>query len=253
MTDESPPRRLSQIFDPLTSLSDLEQIQQQIQQHQQHLQQQNHLKYGPGGPSNSSSSSTLLQLQHQFHQSGSGGGGYNYNTASSSTSLSSASNQSAKLSSSSSTSSYIGGPPPGLNRIVMGSRSTPNSPRMMSRRGVAGGASANSTNSSRPPMVPPRGPPNAAVIANPSLVALDSDAPWPPFGSLTDSLDVHQVNNYHQGLPEVKSKHHMSAYLVITVVSNCRLIGRSGVWSCSSSCIGRGTRPAEFEICCVKR
>ncbi|XP_065095489.1 uncharacterized protein CG43867 isoform X7 [Ochlerotatus camptorhynchus] len=203
MTDESPPRRLSQIFDPLTSLSDLEQIQQQIQQHQQHLQQQNHLKYGPGGPSNSSSSSTLLQLQHQFHQSGSSGGGYNYNTASSSTSLSSASNQSAKLSSSSSTSSYIGGPPPGLNRIVMGSRSTPNSPRMMSRRGVAGGASTNSTNSSRPPMVPPRGPPNAAVIANPSLVALDSDAPWPPFGSLTDSLDVHQVNNYHQGLPEI--------------------------------------------------
>lgn len=52
-------------------------------------------------------------------------------------------------------------------------------------------------------MVPPRGPPNAAVIANPSLVALDSDAPWPPFCSLTDSLDVHQVNNYHQGLPEV--------------------------------------------------
>lgn len=191
MTDESPPRRLSQIFDPLTSLTDLEQIQQQIQQHQQHLQQQNHLKYGG----------------HHLHQSGSG---YNYNTASSSTSLSSASNQSAKLSSSSSTSSYIGGPPPGLNRIVMGSRSTPNSPRMVARRGVASGAS------SRPPMVPPRGSaggpgssPNAAIIANPSLVALDSDAPWPPFSSLTDSLDVHQVNNYHQGLPEVKSKHHV--------------------------------------------
>ncbi|XP_062716229.1 uncharacterized protein CG43867 isoform X6 [Aedes albopictus] len=196
MTDESPPRRLSQIFDPLTSLTDLEQIQQQIQQHQQHLQQQNHLKYGTGHSHG-----------HGLHQSGSG---YNYNTASSSTSLSSASNQSAKLSSSSSTSSYIGGPPPGLNRIVMGSRSTPNSPRMMARRGVSGSAASGSCSSSRPPMVPPRtgggggGPsPNAAVIANPSLAALDSDAPWPPFSSLTDSLDVHQVNNYHQGLPEI--------------------------------------------------
>ncbi|XP_055545921.1 uncharacterized protein CG43867 isoform X5 [Wyeomyia smithii] len=201
MTDESPPRRLSQIFDPLTSLSDLEQIQQQIQQHQQHLQQQAHFKYAQGAPSNSSSpSSTLLQLQQhqqqqQQQQQRQSGGGYSYNTASSSTSLSSASNKSAKLSSSSSTSSYVGGPPPGLSRIVMGSRSTPNSPRLAARRGTGP--------SNRPPMVPPRAQPNAAIIANPSLAALDSDAPWPAFGSLTDNLDVHQVNNYHQGLPEI--------------------------------------------------
>ncbi|XP_055641142.1 uncharacterized protein CG43867 isoform X4 [Toxorhynchites rutilus septentrionalis] len=203
MTDESPPRRLSQIFDPLMSLSDVEQIQQQIQ----HLQQQqNHHKYGQGGPSNSSSSATLLQLQQQQQQQqhasgagGGGGGGYNYNTASSSTSLSSASNQSAKMSSSSSTSSYIGGPPPGLSRIVMGSRSTPNSPRLMARRGAGG---SGGPGSSRPPMIPPRGP-NASMIANPSMLALDSDAPWPAFSSLTDNLDVHQVNNYHQGLPEI--------------------------------------------------
>ncbi|XP_038119888.1 uncharacterized protein CG43867 isoform X4 [Culex quinquefasciatus] len=211
MSDETPPRRLSQIFDPLTSLSDLEQIQQQIQQHQQHLlqhqqqqqQQQNHHKYGVvhgGGPSNSSSTSTLLQ----HHMSS---GAYSYNTASSSTSLSSASNQSAKMSSSSSTSSYVGGPPPGLNRIVMGSRSTPNSPRLMARRGGGGGpgpSSGGGGSSSRPPMIPPRvAPPNASMIANPSLAALDSDAPWPAFSSLTDNLDVHQVNNYSQGLPEI--------------------------------------------------
>lgn len=214
MTDESPPRRLSQIFDPLTSLSDLEQIKQQIQQHQAHLQQQqqqqNSHKYGVGvgGPSNSSSSSTLLQFQQQHqqqNQGGAGGGGYNYNTASSSTSISSASNQSAKLSSSSSTSSYIGGPPPGLSRIVMGSRSTPNSPRLMARRGTGG---SGGPGSNRPPIVPPRSaaaalPPNAVMIANPSLAALDSDAPWPAFSSLTDNLDVHQVNNYNQGLPEI--------------------------------------------------
>ncbi|XP_058825886.1 uncharacterized protein CG43867 isoform X8 [Topomyia yanbarensis] len=197
MTDESPPRRLSQIFDPLTSLSDLEQIQQQIQQHQQHLQQhqqqqqQSHYKYGPGAPSS-------VVLQHR--QSGGGYNSYN-NTASSSTSLSSVSNQSAKLSSSSSTSSYVGGPPPGLSRIVMGSRSTPNSPRLVARRGT-GSSGAPPAGSNRPPMVPPRVP-NAAIIANPSLVALDSDAPWPAFGSLTDNLDVHQVNNYQQGLPEI--------------------------------------------------
>lgn len=54
-------------------------------------------------------------------------------------------------------------------------------------------------------MIPPRVAPNASMIANPSLAALDSDAPWPAFSSLTDNLDVHQVNNYSQGLPEVSS------------------------------------------------
>ncbi|XP_055606387.1 uncharacterized protein CG43867-like isoform X10 [Uranotaenia lowii] len=213
MSDETPPRRLSQIFEPLTSLSDLEQIQQQIQQHQQHIHQQNLLKYGGppgagggGGPSASSSTSTLLQHQQQHSGLGGGGGPYSYGTTSSSTSISSVSNQSAKMSSSSSTSSYVGGPPPGLNRIVMGSRSTPNSPRLMQRRGGGGSSGAGGGGGGRPPMVPPRSSgvgPSAAIIANPSLAALDSDAPWPAFGSLTDNLDVHQVNNYHQGLPEI--------------------------------------------------
>ncbi|XP_049277395.1 uncharacterized protein CG43867 isoform X10 [Anopheles funestus] len=251
MAGESPPRRLSQIFDPLMSLSEL---QAQIQQQQHQLA---HLKYTSGGGSgggssggcptpplpphphsgmgippmaNSSSTQTFSSsstLQH--HHGGVGGGGVNsggvghpnggvgyYNTtASSSTSLSSVSNQSTKLSSSSSTGSYIGGtlgsggsgsgggggggcgsggvlpvpPPHVLGRIMMGSRSTPNSPRLMSRRNGSG---------SKPPPVPQK--PNAAYIANPSLVALDCDAPWPPLGSLgPDPLSMVEGHHHLSG------------------------------------------------------
>lgn len=38
---------------------------------------------------------------------------------------------------------------------------------------------------------------------NPGLAALDTDAPWPHFSTLTEHLDVHQVNNYAQPVPEV--------------------------------------------------
>nr|XP_040229600.2 uncharacterized protein CG43867 isoform X9 [Anopheles coluzzii] len=245
MAGESPPRRLSQIFDPLMSLSEL---QAQIQQQQHQLA---HLKYagggGGGGGSSSSgcptpplvahpqctmgampqmassssaqtfSSSSTLQHHHGGGGGGVGGGGghpnggaagYYNTTASSSTSLSSVSNQSTKLSSSSSTGSYIGGtlgsggsgsggggaggggglpvpPPHVLGRIMMGSRSTPNSPRLMSRRNGSG---------SKPPPVPQK--PTAAYIANPSLVALDCDAPWPPLGNLgPDPLSM--VDGHH--------------------------------------------------------
>uniref|UniRef100_A0A182QI07 Uncharacterized protein n=1 Tax=Anopheles farauti TaxID=69004 RepID=A0A182QI07_9DIPT len=239
MAGESPPRRLSQIFDPLMSLSEL---QAQIQQQQHQLA---HLKYSSGGggggggggsgsptpplpphpppcggmgiPPIASSSSTQTfssssTLQHHHHGGppagggpNGGGGGYYNTTASSSTSLSSVSNQSsAKLSSSSSTGSYIGGtlgsggsgsggggvplpvPPPHLlGRIMMGSRSTPNSPRLMSRRNGSG---------AKPPPVPQK--PSAAYIANPSLVALDCDAPWPPLGNLgPDALSL--VEGHH--------------------------------------------------------
>ncbi|XP_053671463.1 uncharacterized protein CG43867 [Anopheles nili] len=239
MAGESSPRRLSQIFDPLMSLSEL---QAQIQQQQHQLA---HLKYagsvGVGGcptpPSLAPSSSTQTfssgsgTLQHHHTGGGASGhsnggtGSYYHTAASSSTSLSSVSNQSTKLSSSSSTGSYIGSgtlgsggsgstgggggggggpsggvipvgpgaglpipPPHVLGRIMMGSRSTPNSPRLMSRRngGGAGGA--------KPPPIPQK--PSAAYIANPSLVALDCDAPWPPFSSLghdsLSMLDAHQ-------------------------------------------------------------
>ncbi|XP_050068009.1 uncharacterized protein CG43867 isoform X6 [Anopheles maculipalpis] len=257
MAGESPPRRLSQIFDPLMSLSEL---QAQIQQQQHQLA---HLKYSSGGgsgggssgggcptpplashpqcgmgvppmPSSSSTQtfSSSSTLQHHHHHHGgvggvssvgaghpNGGVGYYNTTASSSTSLSSVSNQSTKLSSSSSTGSYIGGtlgsggsgsggggggscggtgggggggggglpvpPPHVLGRIMMGSRSTPNSPRLMSRR---------NGNGSKPPPVPQK--PNAAYIANPSLVALDCDAPWPPLSSLgPDPLSM--VEGHH--------------------------------------------------------
>uniref|UniRef100_A0A182PQW8 Uncharacterized protein n=1 Tax=Anopheles epiroticus TaxID=199890 RepID=A0A182PQW8_9DIPT len=248
MAGESPPRRLSQIFDPLMSLSEL---QAQIQQQQHQLA---HLKYsgGSGGGGNSSGCPTPPLTSHpqcalggmpqmassssaqtfsssstlQHHHGGTGGvgghpnggAGYYNTTASSSTSLSSVSNQSTKLSSSSSTGSYIGGtlgsggsgsgcgggsgggggvggggggtglpvpPPHVLGRIMMGSRSTPNSPRLMSRRNGSG---------SKPPPVPQK--PTAAYIANPSLVALDCDAPWPPLGNLgPDALSM--VEGHH--------------------------------------------------------
>ncbi|XP_020802838.1 uncharacterized protein CG43867 isoform X2 [Drosophila serrata] len=86
--------------------------------------------------------------------------------------------------------------------------STPNSPRLMPRR-VA-----------RPPPIPAK-PGQVKVESrdpsvrdqaqnqtqsnvNPVLAALDApDAPWPHFSTLTEHLDVHQVNNYGQALPEI--------------------------------------------------
>ncbi|XP_036339230.1 uncharacterized protein CG43867 isoform X4 [Rhagoletis pomonella] len=43
----------------------------------------------------------------------------------------------------------------------------------------------------------------AAAPVNPGLAALDTDAPWPHFSTLTEHLDVHQVNNYAQPVPEI--------------------------------------------------
>ncbi|XP_055915617.1 uncharacterized protein CG43867 isoform X3 [Eupeodes corollae] len=69
------------------------------------------------------------------------------------------------------------------------SQSTPNSPRLMPRR------------SHRAPPIPAK--PNAALIASPALMAMDVDAPWPQLSTLTDHLNVHQINNYVQGVPEI--------------------------------------------------
>ncbi|XP_016986441.1 uncharacterized protein CG43867 isoform X6 [Drosophila rhopaloa] len=89
--------------------------------------------------------------------------------------------------------------------------STPNSPRLLPRRVP------------RPPPIPakpsqvkaeqqqqPRDPPprdTSTMVqsnVNPVLAALDApDAPWPHFSTLTEHLDVHQVNNYGQALPEI--------------------------------------------------
>ncbi|XP_033168386.1 uncharacterized protein CG43867 isoform X7 [Drosophila mauritiana] len=88
--------------------------------------------------------------------------------------------------------------------------STPNSPRLLPRRAP------------RPPPIPAK--PNQVKAdqqskdaqarnsttttvqstVNPVLTALDApDAPWPHFSTLTEHLDVHQVNNYGQALPQI--------------------------------------------------
>ncbi|KAI8034513.1 hypothetical protein M5D96_012700 [Drosophila gunungcola] len=91
--------------------------------------------------------------------------------------------------------------------------STPNSPRLLPRHVP------------RPPPIPAkpnqamkaeqqqqqqqqqtRDPPprDASTNVNPVLAALDApDAPWPHFSTLTEHLDVHQVNNYGKALPEI--------------------------------------------------
>lgn len=204
MSEDSPTKRLSQIFESLSCLSDFQQqlqksdnIKQQQKQQQQHQQQ----KYG-------TSSSTASSHSHHSNQKQSLSG------SSTSTSLSSSSNQKLNVipppipshvgggsslgslscgggggggssgSGSASIGYYLDNP---SSRLMMGSRSTPNSPRLLPKR------------SRMPPVLAPR--PNAALIANPALIALDNDAPWPPFSSSSDHLDVHQTNNYHQSLP----------------------------------------------------
>lgn len=149
MSDESPTKRLSQIFESLSCLSEIHKNQQK--------EQPNY-----GNTSSSSSSSVQIQPSH-------------YSVPS--TPLSSTSNQNTKINSSG-------------QRVLIGSRSTPNSPRLMPKR------------SRPPPAIPQR--PHAALIASPALATMDvENSPWTHFTSLTDHLDVHQVNNYHQGLPEV--------------------------------------------------
>lgn len=193
MSEDSPTKRLSQIFESLSCLSD---FQQQLQKSDSSGSSSNkHHKYVP------SSSASSLSNQKQ-----------SLSGSSTSTSLSSSSNQKLNVSQlpppipshvggggsqsvgggsvasnssgSASIGYYIDNP---LSRLMMGSRSTPNSPRLLPKR------------SRMPPVLAPR--PNAALIANPALIALDNDAPWPPFNSSSDHLDVHQSNNYHQSLP----------------------------------------------------
>lgn len=94
-----------------------------------------------------------------------------------------------------------------LQRTQATAQSTPNSPRLMPRR------------PQKPPPIPakptgsgannPSGTNQNATLKDQSQVnpasSLDgADAPWPHFSALTEYLDVHQVNNYSQGVPEVK-------------------------------------------------
>lgn len=78
-------------------------------------------------------------------------------------------------------------------------RSTPNSPRLLSKR----------HGSSQRPTVPKK--PNAAFIANPNLVMYtpatttggDTTSAWTQFSGLTENLDVRQLNNYQESFPEI--------------------------------------------------
>ena len=77
-------------------------------------------------------------------------------------------------------------PPPNHNiRHNLTSRSTPNSPRMVPRR-------AQST----------AGTGGVAVGSSGSYGGPES-SPWLNLANLTEYLDVHQLNNYQQNLPEV--------------------------------------------------
>ncbi|XP_037934744.1 uncharacterized protein CG43867 isoform X2 [Teleopsis dalmanni] len=115
------------------------------------------------------------------------------------------------------------------NINIAASQSTPNSPRLMPRRAqrpppipakpnlnlidpvsgsvscagaAANGATAPSKSSSLTAEKTNLISGSAAAI-NPILTALDTDAPWPHFSMLTEHLDVHQVNNYSQPVPEI--------------------------------------------------
>ncbi|KAM8721404.1 hypothetical protein ACLKA7_007299 [Drosophila subpalustris] len=101
-----------------------------------------------------------------------------------------------------------------LHEARLVAASTPNSPRLMPRR------------MPRPPPIPAKPskelqhpqlttaadasqmpmpmPPQTQTPLNPVLAALDApDAPWPHFSTLTEHLDVHQLNNYGQALLEI--------------------------------------------------
>lgn len=178
MSDESPTRRLSQIFGSLSCLSDL--------QHQEQLKKEIY------GTSSSGASSAYKYASNTSSSTSSSSAA----AASAAASLPSTSNQTTPTSATSMTrllAAHNNSLSPNLShsRIMMGSRSTPNSPRLMPKRQRA------------PPAVPQR--PSAALIANPAMGSMDvsNDQSWSHFSSLTDHLDVRQVNNYSQGLPEI--------------------------------------------------
>ncbi|XP_018797059.1 PREDICTED: uncharacterized protein CG43867 isoform X1 [Bactrocera latifrons] len=108
------------------------------------------------------------------------------------------------------------------------SQSTPNSPRLMPRRvqrpppipakpsaaslqsagGGGGGAMAKKPVSATGSDASEKSDTGTAqstagAAINPGLAALDTDAPWPHFSTITEHLDVHQVNNYAQPVPEI--------------------------------------------------
>ncbi|XP_059223825.1 uncharacterized protein CG43867 isoform X2 [Stomoxys calcitrans] len=156
-------------------------VQQQHPQYQQHTQQQQHSLPPLYATSHSLNSSPLLAkraisfsgnmpLSRQQMESCGSSGGSNANAAA-------------------------------LQRTQVTAQSTPNSPRLMPRR------------TQKPPPIPAKPTGNVSGSSgsspkdpgqvNPASSLDGSDAPWPHFSALTEYLDVHQVNNYSQGVPEI--------------------------------------------------
>lgn len=188
MADESPTQRISQIFNSLSGLSELQRQQDQLLKPTKH---HNFPSTGDTGLYESSNASTT-------------------STTSSSSSATPAGHSSSSLppfvaAIAPNTSLPSTSAPRTHHQSIASSRSTPNSPRLMPKRHRA------------PPAVPQR--PNAAHIANPALLSLenmttgrtDGDEPvtaghggsWSHFSALTEHLDVRQVNNYAQAMPEI--------------------------------------------------
>ncbi|XP_073830582.1 uncharacterized protein CG43867 isoform X2 [Musca autumnalis] len=109
-------------------------------------------------------------------------------------------------------------PAAAFQRSQATAQSTPNSPRLMPRRTQkpppipAKPNSSGTASAAGPPPQPPSLPSasnqNASLKdqqnqVNPAASLDGADAPWPHFSSLTEYLDVHQVNNYTQGVPEI--------------------------------------------------
>ncbi|XP_037824350.1 G-box-binding factor-like [Lucilia sericata] len=93
--------------------------------------------------------------------------------------------------------------------IQQTAQSTPNSPRLMPRRQAkpppipAKPTSIPSTSSTTSSSSNKSNQKEGNGVINPVSSLDGADAPWPHFSSLTDYLDVHQVNNYAQPVPEI--------------------------------------------------
>lgn len=188
MADDSPTHRISQIFNSLSGLTELQRQQNQL-------------------PNRS--------IQHNSESPGTETGIYESSNVSTTSTASSSSSSATAAGHSSSSLPFVSVTPntslpstsaPSRSHQSISSRSTPNSPRLVPKRHRA------------PPAVPQR--PNAAHIANPALLSLENmttgsgagdgtipatahGGSWSHFSSLTEHLDVRQVNNYAQAMPEI--------------------------------------------------
>ncbi|KAM7350172.1 uncharacterized protein CG43867 isoform 4-T5 [Cochliomyia hominivorax] len=94
-------------------------------------------------------------------------------------------------------------------QLLQTAQSTPNSPRLMPRRQTkpppipAKPSSIPSTSSTTSSGSNNTNQKDGTAVINPASSLDGADAPWPHFSSLTDYLDVHQINNYGQPVPEI--------------------------------------------------